>query len=292
MISLADYISVVGGVWGASLSDAFHDIVALEDWALDAVPQPALAVMLLFPVTAATEARRKEEAAAIAAKGQPQSVAGLGELLHIQQKVGNACGTIAIVHAATNLCRAGDIEGVAADSWLGKFLDKCPAHAVLSSADAGQLLEDDVEIEEAHADAEAQSHDRGARQEQCHRHFTCFVMHGDALWELDGRKETAVHRGTTSRAAFLRDAIAVIRRDFVELCPGEQFVMFALGPADRARATSSAGGEGALQLMSSAEIDPESVSQLMAFGFEEVAVRAALKQTGGSVRAAADRLLG
>lgn len=97
--------------------------------------------------------------------------------------------------------------------------------------------------------------------------------------------------GATTPESFLKDALAQVQQRFVKVCgAGSQFVLFALAPAQ------GAGGGGAtvgsLQLMSSTEVDPAAVSELMAFGFPEQAVREALQATGGNKDAAANRLFG
>ena len=53
-------------------------------------------------------------------------------------------------------------------SWLAKFLGKVGG---LDAAAAGQVLEEDVEIEEAHSMAEAASVDGAARHDNVYRHF-------------------------------------------------------------------------------------------------------------------------
>lgn len=153
----------------------FHDVLGFEDWAFEMVPGPVLALVLLFPVTKETEAARKAEAEAIEKDGQtlPQDP----PLLHIRQNIGNACGTIGLLHAAchTVLCSqlAGDTgSAVPPESWLGKFVAKARG---LDAEKAGDVLEDDVEIEEAHAAAEAASHDAAARTQNVHNHFTAIV---------------------------------------------------------------------------------------------------------------------
>jgi ubiquitin carboxyl-terminal hydrolase L3 len=153
----------------------FHDIYSFEDWAADSVPGPALALVLLFPVTKETEAARKAEAESIEKDGQtlPQDP----PLLHIRQNIGNACGTIGLLHAACHAVLGNQLAGdsgsaVPKESWLGKFVAKA---AGLDAEAAGDVLEDDVEIEEAHAAAEAASHDAGARTRDVHNHFTAIV---------------------------------------------------------------------------------------------------------------------
>ena len=151
----------------------FHDVLGFEDWAIEMVPGPALALVLLFPVTKETEAARKAEAESIEKAGQtlPQDP----PLLHIRQNIGNACGTIGLLHAACHALLGNQLAGTCAvppESWLGKFIAKA---AGLDAEAAGDVLEDDVEIEEAHAAAEAASHDSAARTQNVHNHFTAIV---------------------------------------------------------------------------------------------------------------------
>ena len=83
--------------------------------------QPVLAVVLLFPITPETEAARKEEQAeherAGAAAPPPPP-----DLFYMRQTIGNACGTIALLHCLGNSrdvlpmrerppCWAGDGSG-------------------------------------------------------------------------------------------------------------------------------------------------------------------------------------
>ena len=152
----------------------FHDVLGFEDWAFEMVPGPVLALVLLFPVTKETEAARKAEAESIEKGGQtlPQDP----PLLHIRQNIGNACGTIGLLHAACHALMGNELAGGSAvppESWLGKFIAKANG---LDAEAAGDVLEDDVEIEEAHAAAEAASHDSAARTQNVHNHFTAIVQ--------------------------------------------------------------------------------------------------------------------
>ena len=143
--------------------------------------------------------------------------------------------------------------------------------------------------------AEAASHDSAARSRSVRNHFTAIVHRDGSLFELDGRKSTPINCGPTTAATFLKDALAQVQKRFVQVCKeGEQFVLFALAPAGGGAGAAAAGGGGggALELTSSADLDPAAVQELMMFGFPEDAVRAALKQTGGNKEAAANRLLG
>lgn len=98
--------------------------------------------------------------------------------------------------------------------------------------------------------------------------------------------------GASTPETFLKDAAAQVQQRFVQVCaPGSHFVMFALAPAQGAGSGGAVGG-GSLQLLSSAEVDPAAVSELMVFGFAESDIIDALKATGGNKDAAVNRLFG
>lgn len=48
----------------------FYDLLSTEEWALEMIPKPVYAVLMLFPIKPATEVHREEEEARIAAGGQ------------------------------------------------------------------------------------------------------------------------------------------------------------------------------------------------------------------------------
>ena len=80
----------------------FHDVYGVDDEMLGMVPTPVLAVLLLFPISEASEAHKSEEEARILATGDAaQKVAPT--LWYTKQTVGNACGTVGLTHAALNL---------------------------------------------------------------------------------------------------------------------------------------------------------------------------------------------
>lgn len=63
------------------------------------VPTPVLAVLLLFPISDASEAHKDAEKAGILAKADSNSK----KLYYMKQTVGNACGTVGLTHVALNL---------------------------------------------------------------------------------------------------------------------------------------------------------------------------------------------
>lgn len=64
-------------------------------------------------------------------------------------------------------------------------------------------------------------------------HFVCFVEKGGVLYELDGRREGPVPRGSSSRETLLEDAGKVIKEKFMALDPEEhRFSIMALTVGD------------------------------------------------------------
>lgn len=107
-------------------TDAFActDVLATEDWALGMVPRPVVAVLFLYPIKEASEKHRAEEAERIRSQGgslprfaclvcEKSALTALHRcrsagqtvspnVFYMKQFVGNACGTIGLLHAACN----------------------------------------------------------------------------------------------------------------------------------------------------------------------------------------------
>ena len=93
----------------------FTDVFSTEDWALEMVPSPCLGVLFLYPIKPTTEAFRAEERARIEAEGQVVDE----DVYYMKQTVGNACGTVGLLHACGNIAaKVPPSEG----SYLENFL--------------------------------------------------------------------------------------------------------------------------------------------------------------------------
>jgi ubiquitin carboxyl-terminal hydrolase L3 len=179
------------------------------------VPSPVKAVLLLFPITPASEAAKALEDATPCA-APPAS------LYFMQQTVDNACGTVGLLHACLN--NAADLPG-AADSWIAGFARRT---AELGARERALALEADEALDEAHAGAAAQG--QSAQPDEVRLHFVCFVQNDGQLWELDGRRPKALARGPSSPETLLRDAVAVIK-GFMARAEGDvSFNAIALAP--------------------------------------------------------------
>ena len=117
---------------------AFHDVFGLDEELLAMVPQPVQAVLFLFPITPDVERRREVEDAVTEAP--PHS-----ELLWFKQTIGNACGTIGLLHAVANSAAA---DAVRADMPLAHLLAQA---RTLSPEARTQLLADSEALRAAHA---------------------------------------------------------------------------------------------------------------------------------------------
>ncbi|XP_011621198.1 ubiquitin carboxyl-terminal hydrolase 3 isoform X2 [Amborella trichopoda] len=183
-------------LWGLGLPEEeaeFYDVYGLDEELLEMVPKPVLAVLFLYPITA-------EE--------------GNDEVYFMRQTVGNACGTVGLLHAMGNVhSEIKLIEG----SYLDKFFK---ATANMDPLERANFLEKDTEMEAAHSVA-ATAGDTEAPDVNTNvdTHFICFTCVNGGLYELDGRKSQTVLHGPSSPNTLLEDAAKVIK-EFIEKNPG------------------------------------------------------------------------
>ena len=114
------------------LPDAFGftDVFGLDEELLAMVPQPCLAVCLLYPSGKISAPRREAQRAA--ADAQPSPPPGLFYTMQ-HDGIGNACGTIACMHACGNAVGADALS----DGPLKKFME---ATASMGPAERGRAL--------------------------------------------------------------------------------------------------------------------------------------------------------
>ncbi|KAJ3341500.1 Ubiquitin carboxyl-terminal hydrolase isozyme L3 [Kappamyces sp. JEL0680] len=196
----------------------FQDVWGLDEELLQMVPAPVQAVLLLFPITEAYEQYRKELNDTISQQGQVLS----SRIYFVKQTIGNACGTIGVIHALAN---APDVDpGTGA---FGKFMS---ATKELSPDDRAKYLEQsDNELAAIHADV-AQDGQTTApdAQAEVELHFVCFVQIDGHLYELDGRNGTAINHGPSSR--LLHDTVCVVHK-LISFDPTQiNFNLIALAP--------------------------------------------------------------
>ncbi|XP_014675872.1 PREDICTED: ubiquitin carboxyl-terminal hydrolase isozyme L3-like [Priapulus caudatus] len=201
----------------------FVDVWGLEPDLLATVPHPVGAVLLLFPIKDSyTEWCKKEQERLAAAK---QTVSN--KLYYTKQTVGNACGTVALIHALANNV---DKLKLTSDGKLKRFLD---ATIKLDPEARAAYLATDSDICSAHEESaqEGQTEAPSADQEVT-PHFVAMVEVEGHLYELDGRKPGPVNHGPSSPETLLQDAARVCKQ-FMERDPDEvNFTVVALAAAN------------------------------------------------------------
>ena len=81
------------------------DVFSTDDWALEMIPTPVLAVLLLYPLTPVQlqyEQQEKEQLLQQQQKSPNQDNDDESHVWFIKQRIGNACGTIGLLHAMMN----------------------------------------------------------------------------------------------------------------------------------------------------------------------------------------------
>lgn len=142
---------------------SFSDVFSTEDWALEMVPKPVVAVVMLFPIKPESEEYRAVEQSKIENEGQIVS----SNVYYMKQTVGNACGTVGILHAIGN---ARSQVTIIEDSYLARLYARTVGLAPDAIADD---IEADTEIEATHSSAAAEG--QSEQQEgEVDTHFVCF----------------------------------------------------------------------------------------------------------------------
>ncbi|XP_042326281.1 ubiquitin carboxyl-terminal hydrolase isozyme L1 [Sceloporus undulatus] len=185
----------------------FVDVLGFEEDSLNAVPSPACALLLLFPLTAQHENFRKKQTEEL--KGQEVS----SKVYFLKQTASNSCGTIGLIHAvANNQDKILFDEGSA----LKEFLN---ATADLSPDERAKRLENHKAIQDAH-NAVAQEGQCRVEDDKVNFHFILFASVDGQLYELDGRMPFPINHGASSSDTLLK-ASAKVCRQFTEREQGE-----------------------------------------------------------------------
>ncbi|KAL1371129.1 hypothetical protein HN51_001373 [Arachis hypogaea] len=171
------------------------DVYGLDDDLLQMVPSPVLAVLFLYPLTSKSEEERLQQ--------ENEKRENSNKVYFMKQTVGNACGTIGLLHALGNI--TSEIKLVE-ESFFDKFFKTT---ASMDPMQRGVFLENDREMEVAHSVA-ASAGDTEA-SDNVDTHFICFVCVDGELCELDGRKSGPISHGPSSPSTLLKDAAKVIQ---------------------------------------------------------------------------------
>ncbi|KAJ1965822.1 Ubiquitin carboxyl-terminal hydrolase isozyme L3 [Dipsacomyces acuminosporus] len=209
-----DVINAMIARLGVDKTFQFGDVWGLDDELLAMVAQPVKAVVFLFPLTDKYESCRRGELA-------KNSRRVSSNVWFMRQTIGNACGTMAIIHSLANNQRDIPIGG-----YLGEFLDRVKD---MTPAERAEALESDPFIASAHlVSASAGQTAAPAPEADINLHFIAFVSVDGDLYELDGRQEAPFNHGPSTD--LLKDAALVIKQR-IESFEGEsqEFTVLSLG---------------------------------------------------------------
>jgi len=226
----------------------FEDIYGLDEELLSLVPPTVKAIVLLFPLTGELKTKREEENAKIKAEGQ---IPVDPTVLWIKQTIGNACGTMALIHALAN-------SGVAfaPNSSLTKFIDQCLEK---TPEERAHLLETTPLFANIHAEtADSGQTSASAADMNTDLHFTVFVTAPEAEFreiaatdpghsatmpdaglekttgkrviELDGGRVGPIDRGECKD--LLRDVASYVKKEYIAASSSVKFSMLALVSSD------------------------------------------------------------
>jgi ubiquitin carboxyl-terminal hydrolase L3 len=235
---------------GLSKGLAFHDVFSIDDPDLLAfVPRPALALLLVFPVSKTYEEYRRDEDTErplYEGRGSEEPV------LWYRQTIGNACGLMGLLHAVSNgpakqyignlhpqqLKTLTYLSPIDSDSDLHKLVQQA---IPLAPTERAELLYESQALENAHQNAaqQGQSSAPGA-EDSIDLHYVCFVKNesNNHMWELDGRRKGPLDRGPLGPNEDLlsEKALDLGPRKFIQReqnTPGGElrFSIVALGPS-------------------------------------------------------------
>jgi len=187
----------------------FNDVFGFDPELLCMIPAPCVAFILLFPITDKTEKFREEEEASLAGEERPADVRWM------KQTIGNACGTIGVIHALLNSpisFNDGSIISRFAAGTSGK-----------TGEEIGAALEKNEEMANLHKSTASSSGNQTVADEntKVREHFVALVHVNGNMYELDGRKQRPICHGPTTADSFTQDA-ALVCKKFISLDPENQ----------------------------------------------------------------------
>jgi len=216
-----DLLNEVSRNWGLPPEYSFVDVLGFDPpELLCPVEGTIVAAILLFPCTRRIYSFRTEQAQQLRSTGADRLGLEAGAFfLKQHREFGNACGTIAAVHAMVNGC---GVSGLDTASALGGFAS---VNVGKPATDIGEALLACSPLksgsDEAARSDVAQTRCPGRDAEPLDHHFAAFARSrdGSTLLELDGTKPWPICHGPTSSETFLADVAAVCRKCFIAVEP-------------------------------------------------------------------------
>ncbi|KEG13409.1 ubiquitin carboxyl-terminal hydrolase [Trypanosoma grayi] len=196
----------------------FCDVFSLESELFAMVPRPIRAMILLHPIT--REGELYDKMLAMNQTTEAKEFMEKNEFFFSKQTIGNACGTMAILHALlNNLDYLGEVEKDSPfEILLNRFKDAEGQKTTTERRETtperlAKLIESDDLLDRVHRMASTE----GVTENQSidadiDLHFVCFVRVNGRCVELDGRKPfPLLHGACTDDESFANAAAEAIR---------------------------------------------------------------------------------
>lgn len=216
---------------GVSKTLSFHDVFSIDPDMLGMIPRPVLSVVMAFPVSPQYEEYRLAQDKDIA-DDYYNTISGSSdeEAIWIKQTIGNACGTMALLHTLVNNVPADLIEKDSPLDKMIKELDK------LNAADRIKYLENCAELEKFHTTvANKGSTQAPEANAEVEHHYVCLTKakKANSLYELDGRRKGPIKLGSLEESDDLlcETSLEKVKEFLTREGESGQFSIIALGPA-------------------------------------------------------------
>ncbi|KAJ3152492.1 Ubiquitin carboxyl-terminal hydrolase isozyme L3 [Geranomyces variabilis] len=211
---------------GVSSAWSFTDVWGLDDDLLAFIPRPVRAVVLLFPITEKYEEFRRAEEAQIREDGQIVSP----HVFFVRQTIGNACGTIGLLHALVNNADELELND-------GPLKDIIAQTRDLSPDERASVLETSAALARVHEESSQEGQTVAPpRDSDVDLHFICIVQKEGRIYELDGRKPFPIDHGPMTSTSggtdgdVLMDAVRVIKQFTARDPDNLNFTVIAFAP--------------------------------------------------------------
>lgn len=198
--------------------EEFIDIWSLDDEMLSFVPRPVRALLLVFPITPAYEAYR-------ASSDEHHGADEAQSSIWLKQTIDNACGTMALLHAALN----GIPSEAKGHGLLAEFDRDLPD---LSKKDRIRYIEGSEKLASQHASvASGGTTEAPPANADIDFHYVCLTKarNSSELVELDGRRKGPIVRGSVGSDGDVLNAQAIeVIKEFMHREKDGNFSIIAL----------------------------------------------------------------
>ncbi|KAK5999470.1 hypothetical protein QM012_005471 [Aureobasidium pullulans] len=184
-----DVMNRLAAKLGLSSSLQFYDVYSLDEpELLTHIPRPALALLVIIPLTVAWDRDRKAEDEN---KGEYTGHGADEPVIWFKQTIGHACGSIGLLHSLIN---GPAVDFIKPDSDLASIRKQA---IPLDMTRRAEMLYNNEAFEFAHKSVEeAGDSIVDSSLERNGGHFVSFVKSGGKLWELEGSRKGPLKRGS------------------------------------------------------------------------------------------------